>query len=148
MKTEEYHIRLVDLRDSIDEFLRDEGKTVKRKEWIGRDSYILIEHPVYYGGIEIFLGSLKNSIQSIACLLKEDKSTKKARRKISASLRKRVLERDKYRCVNPKCSSFKDLAIDHTKPIDKGGTDDIGNLRTLCKSCNSAKKNKDALSTF
>ena len=68
------------------------------------------------------------------------------RPKISGSFRKRILERDKYRCVN--CHSFKDLAIDHIKAFSEGGTNDIGNLRTLCKKCNSAKRDRKTLTTF
>ena len=35
-----------------------------------------------------------------------------------------------------------DLAIDHVKPLARGGTNDLANLQILCKSCNSRKRDK------
>lgn len=52
----------------------------------------------------------------------------------------KVFKRDKYTCKH--CGSQENLSIDHIKPVTKGGTDDIENLQTLCKRCNSKKGNK------
>ena len=49
-----------------------------------------------------------------------------------------IFNRDKC-CL--KCGADKNLSIDHIEPISKGGENKISNLQTLCKSCNSVKKN-------
>jgi 5-methylcytosine-specific restriction endonuclease McrA len=33
-------------------------------------------------------------------------------------------------------------AMDHVKPLTKGGADMLANLRPICKNCNSSKGNK------
>ena len=49
----------------------------------------------------------------------------------------RVFARDNYKCV--RCGSGEKLTVDHVVPMVRGGTNDIDNLQTLCKSCNSKK---------
>lgn len=57
--------------------------------------------------------------------------------------RKAILKRDSYRCVV--CGRGKEhgveLVVDHIKPKDKGGTNDIKNGQTLCMEHNLLKKN-------
>lgn len=48
-------------------------------------------------------------------------------------LRQLVLERDHNRCGN--CGSTEELHVHHIVPLSLGGTNEMGNLRTLCKSC-------------
>lgn len=57
--------------------------------------------------------------------------------KIPHDLRKAVFERDAYRCVS--CSGFHNLTLDHKTPESLGGKTTIGNLQTMCGSCNSRK---------
>lgn len=56
---------------------------------------------------------------------------------ISESLRWSVWERDNFTCQL--CGSRRYLSVDHITPESKGGTLEIGNLQTLCRSCNSKK---------
>lgn len=65
----------------------------------------------------------------------------KKKKKMSAGLRTKVFENDKYRCVH--CGTHKDLCVDHIKPESSGGTFDLDNLQTLCKTCNSRKGVKE-----
>lgn len=51
--------------------------------------------------------------------------------------RYQVFERDAYRCQQ--CGGWHDLTIDHVIPRARGGTNDLANLQTLCRSCNSKK---------
>lgn len=59
------------------------------------------------------------------------------RRKIPASLRAEIYERDGNACLV--CGSADDLTLDHIHPWSKGGEDTLENLRTLCRPCNSSK---------
>lgn len=61
--------------------------------------------------------------------------------KMSRILSRSVMERDLYRCQN--CGTHKDLTIDHICPRSKGGGDEMENLQTLCRSCNSKKGVKE-----
>lgn len=65
----------------------------------------------------------------------ERKGTK--RRKISPAKRRRVFERDEYRCQH--CGSWENLHLDHIVALANGGTDDEDNLQTLCGTCNLKK---------
>lgn len=58
-------------------------------------------------------------------------------RRLSARKSLEVFARDDYRCVT--CGTREDLTVDHIHPVSKGGTNDMENLRTLCRSCNSRK---------
>lgn len=50
---------------------------------------------------------------------------------------RRVYGRDGHRCRI--CGSTVNLTVDHIIPLARGGTNDLDNLQTLCRSCNSRK---------
>jgi HNH endonuclease len=56
---------------------------------------------------------------------------------IPVSLRWAVWERDEFACRY--CGVRKFLSVDHIVPESKGGTLELSNLQTLCRSCNSRK---------
>ncbi len=56
---------------------------------------------------------------------------------IPSELRWQVWERDNFTCVH--CGARRDLSVGHLKPESRGGTLDLDNLQTLCRSCNSRK---------
>lgn len=59
---------------------------------------------------------------------------------MSAKLRHEVFKRDNYRCRECGMTNKETiLHVDHINPVSKGGTDDLKNLQTLCKTCNLAK---------
>lgn len=63
------------------------------------------------------------------------------------SLKKQILERDKYRCCSCGRSSSEgfELMIDHMKPESMGGEASLANGMTLCTRCNNIKSNYSAL---
>lgn len=66
-------------------------------------------------------------------------------REPSASLRNKVLKRDKYKCVicgRSPSSSNVELHLDHIHPYSLGGETVLENLQTLCSDCNLGKSNK------
>jgi diadenosine tetraphosphate (Ap4A) HIT family hydrolase/5-methylcytosine-specific restriction endonuclease McrA len=63
---------------------------------------------------------------------------------IPGTLRYEVLKRARYRCELCGVSAeHKALEVDHIIPRNKGGTDDMANLQSLCYSCNSTKRDRD-----
>lgn len=65
------------------------------------------------------------------------------------SRRRRVYRRDGYSCQN--CGAYggphggAELHAHHIVPKSKGGTDNLGNLRTLCKHCHNAIHHKNKM---
>lgn len=69
---------------------------------------------------------------------KHKQARKKAGNYISrADVREQIFNRDGHRCL--KCGSKEHLTLDHIVSVYLGGENTIGNLQTLCRSCNSAK---------
>ncbi|OKH95421.1 hypothetical protein AB852_00735 [Streptomyces uncialis] len=53
------------------------------------------------------------------------------------SRRARVLARDRFACQ--RCSSHKELEVDHIVPVARGGSWELDNLWVLCRSCHRRK---------
>src|SRR5271166_2906048 len=63
---------------------------------------------------------------------------------ISGTLRYEVLKNAKFRCEL--CGISADdraLEVDHIRPRNKGGKDEISNFQALCYSCNAMKRDRD-----
>jgi len=82
-------------------------------------------------------------------LISEDellgRSTVARRRRVTIPLSVRwdILKRDNYRCA--RCGHRPpevELEVDHVHPVARGGTNDSGNLQTLCDRCNRGKKDR------
>lgn len=88
---------------------------------------------------EAFNLSIKKGRKTYNHLRKTTKSSS-LRKGIAPKLRFQVLQRDNSRCVLCGKTAKDDLlVIDHIKPVVSGGTNDITNLRTLCRECNTGK---------
>ena len=62
------------------------------------------------------------------------------RKAITEKERQAIFDRNNWRCVE--CGSEENLQVDHIIPFSKGGTTDLDNLQTLCRTCNRKKSNK------
>lgn len=81
------------------------------------------------------------TIDNYGLELAPDSRLKKYNRKpIPEKIRYEVYARDDFKCKH--CQIGTDLTIDHIMPVVRGGTNDIDNLQTLCRSCNSRKGTK------
>lgn len=74
------------------------------------------------------------------CAQKIYQDHSKIRQKVTSKMRKTVFARDGHKCV--KCGKTAKLTIDHIKPIALGGDSSIGNLQTLCLTCNCGKADR------
>ena len=51
-----------------------------------------------------------------------------------------LCEQYEYRCLC--CGKESKLTADHIVPVSRGGSSDISNIQPLCKSCNTAKRDR------
>jgi hypothetical protein len=97
-------------------------------------------------------GSLREACQLLARFKKDEITeqqllgtvpSRQTRATLPLQLRWDVLKRNDYRCV--KCGARPpdvELEVDHIVPVSRGGTNDLTNLRTLCRPCNQGKKDR------
>jgi 5-methylcytosine-specific restriction endonuclease McrA len=82
--------------------------------------------------------------------IRENQSTnsflrQQERNRLSASLRYQVLTQDNSRCQRCGATALThgvSLHVDHIVPVSKGGKTVLGNLQTLCETCNLGKSNR------
>jgi hypothetical protein len=97
-------------------------------------------------------GSLREACQLLARFKKDEITeqqllgtapSRQSRTALSLKVRWEVLKRDDYRCI--KCGARPpdvELEVDHIVPVSRRGTNDLTNLRTLCRPCNQGKKDR------
>ncbi len=72
---------------------------------------------------------------ALACDHVERRANGRNRSVIPPSVRRRVLDRDGHRCTTPGCSNRHFLEIHHVVPRNRGGSNQLHNLTTLCTRC-------------
>lgn len=74
------------------------------------------------------------------CEPEPSRVTVRRRSSISMSQRFEVFRRDGFTCVYcGRRPPHVELHVDHVRPVSKGGTNDLSNLRTACNECNLGK---------
>ena len=113
---------------AVDKFVEENGSLIAHiwNEGDGDGGALFI----YLKKILIDAGKLPEPMQKIKGYTKQI---------IKAAIREDVFVKDNYKCV--KCGSNRSLTVDHIHPESLGGSLDLSNLQTLCKSCNSSKGN-------
>jgi hypothetical protein len=66
-------------------------------------------------------------------VIEKNWSQKSQEGKVSPGTRDRIIRRDGSECL--RCGSTQDLEVHHITPTSEGGSDEDGNLATLCKAC-------------
>lgn len=95
--------------------------------WDVSDSFRDVVRDVYRSGI-------KQIADEEEYVFRRAQASKAIQKK---DIRISVFARDEGRCR--RCGSTKNLSVDHIIPVKNGGTDDMDNLQTLCRKCNSQK---------
>ncbi len=89
------------------------------------------------GNCGYIINELLNALREEGHFSFYSESSKGKRRSLGRVVRRKVHERDAYRCVS--CGSFENLTIDHIVPLAKGGSNEEENLQTMCRQCNMVK---------
>jgi len=76
-------------------------------------------------------------LERLSCDAQIVEPGKPNRATIKPSVRRQALSRDQYRCQTPGCRNTRFLEIHHLVPRNKGGTNELKNLITLCGQCHA-----------
>lgn len=142
--------RLLDTLDALLDEADQIGLAKWADEWLRDQKYHTWEQGPFAGDLDALLRGLADNKyaseeirhearRGLARHIRRD-ITERRRRAFSAdrdALLLGLIDRDGCRCAE--CGSEADLTIDHIVPVSRGGTDDLGNLRLLCRPCNSKK---------
>lgn len=100
----------------------------------------------YENSVELNIANLNKFITYLSENIKFRNSIEGQRALLTSKLRKKILERDGYRCqccgASIKTEPNLLLEIDHKIPLSKGGLTTEDNLQALCWRCNRKKGNK------
>ena len=77
----------------------------------------------------------KSELEAMKCDATIEDEQGRNRRTIPLKTRRAVLNRDQHRCRAPGCTHTHILEIHHIIPREKGGTQRLENLVTLCSTC-------------
>ena len=72
-------------------------------------------------------------------------ATQSKRNRILNNTEYKILPKDLHKIYNSNCwacGSKENISLDHVIPLSKGGTHSVGNMLSLCRSCNSSKSNR------
>jgi len=122
--------------------------TVRRMTELSNHPYLIETHCGGMGNfdsIEEFLAAFQDAQIRAASVEKKQQLSAVRRKQFSfqrPELELALIERDGYVCSHSDCNVTSNLTIDHIVALSKGGTDDLTNLRFLCRSHNSAKGNQ------
>lgn len=154
--TRDYDIAISNLKKIKEaQVIRRNAVSSKKRFYKHSDAFIPVRKMEYTSPMgrssdtKEFIFTEYNCDVLISYLIKEKGNVSFAiqeRKKMTAALRERILERDNYTCQVCGNSIFEEpnllLEVDHIIPISKGGKTEEDNLRTLCWRCNRSKSNK------
>ncbi|MFI5985099.1 HNH endonuclease [Streptomyces sp. NPDC051555] len=119
---------------------------------VGHDfARVVTDHSHYDGNVLQLLTPGRRADDAELAEIKRQKDAQRAakialrggqvnRAAIPDSVRAVVLNRDGHACQA--CHSNENLTLDHIYPWSLGGPDTVENLQTLCRSCNSRKRDR------
>ena len=137
-----------------DDFANDELPSLSFWQHFSFDDHIKWQMPapiVYYSSVQRVsrdIGFVELNMPRIEQLVYKGlvfaRNSGRGRKPLSVRTRRKVMERDGFKCVDcgrsPQNDSSCVLHVDHRKAVSKGGTNCMENLQTLCDWCNLGKK--------
>lgn len=105
-------------------------------EWINAGGWALAEAAFSESFLSPLMGR-KTCVKSPLGLFLDVKLPKpNSSRQINKKIRKRIYQRDQYRCVRCGSADTEELTLQHAIPHSKGGASTECNMVTMCNTCN------------